>query len=39
MSRARRFLPLLPATILSAVLSLVAAAIVLAGESPIPFPK
>lgn len=39
MSRARRILPLLPATVLSALLSLAAAAIVLAGESPIPFPK
>jgi hypothetical protein len=39
MSRARKLLPLLPATVLSALLSLAAAAIVLAGESGYPIPK
>ena len=39
MSRAHRFLPLFAATALSSVLSLVAAAIVFAGESGIPLPK
>lgn len=39
MARARRFLPILPAAVISTLLTLVAATIVLAGESPIPFPK
>jgi hypothetical protein len=39
MSRARRFLPLLPATVISALLTLAAAAIALAGESGYPIPK
>ncbi len=39
MSRAHRILPVLAATALSAVMSLVAAAIVLAGESGIPLPR
>lgn len=39
MFRAHRFLPVVAATALSALMSLVAAAIVFAGESGIPLPK
>lgn len=39
MTRAHRFLPVFAATALSALLSLVAAAVVFAGESGIPLPK
>jgi branched-subunit amino acid transport protein len=39
MSRSRKFLPFVPAAVLSALLTLVAAAVAFAGESGIPFPK